>query len=788
MKNITLEMSLKPFKQTNAEYIQEVCHRVFEQWRPLIKDKEIISILLWTSDGSELLDYNGKEEDAFEWAYFLGDANHFGKNNQAVDPDSISLHTTSYLYMENPPVMTYGILKSIVACLKAEGKKMYPQATIRVGTTLDPGPEFAISDFKYHRHNEVCTGTAMGQGSFLCAYATLNGDNRSYAAYPDGIPDGTPFGTFMGKQAQVFMTDMGFDYIWLSNGLGFGREPWHTKGAVFDGEHFDYNAFEGVKEKVFEFWDTFRKECPDYPIETRGTNMSMGVDLATDGVPLKDIYEKVDGLLPPPNSPWAALNEDFGLELAGHMSRIAEIPGEEYLFRYYLHDPWWVNTPWYDRYNSNPHDIYLPMAIARVDKNGKIQSPTQMNFLSIDNSYGNMPDSCVNEPMPHLIKAIKEAPDMIGPVVWVYPFDEYSSCSSEREIAQMFSEDWYMRNVVNAGVPINTVVSTRNFVEHDMSIYSTSILITPVPKADSVFEKHILDYVSDGGNVIFYGDTSLASQTFLDFIGVRHGKEISGELPVVIEGKPCGKILHNPVVSGGGIVEESTTTNVLAEVTDKTIGTFGDHFVWLRATNAADYTGGQLLQAHDERQYFKSERLMRKALSMFGFKIEYEKPLGQREPVMTIHRNNGAYWFTVYQPSTTVKTRLRFPWGVPVLDSHSALMEDGYAVYHFGKAVHRECRVFVEQKSGVVSCRELGPVSYQYRRRIAVEGLEDATVRFLAETYCKDNVHVVLNSHRGFYSVSELFEGSYVTIDGQTFYEAKHVTGQLVFSMPDMRH
>jgi len=341
---------------------------------------------------------------------------------------------------------------------------------------------------------------------------------------------------------------------------------------------------------------------------------------------------------------------------------------------------------------------------------------------------------------------------------------------------------------VKSWSPINTVVSTRNFVKHDMSIYSTSILITPVPKADSVFEKHILDYVSDGGNVIFYGDTSLASQTFLDFIGVRHGKEISGELPVVIEGKPCGKILHNPVVSGGGIVEESTTTNVLAEVTDKTIGTFGDHFVWLRATNAADYTGGQLLQAHDERQYFKSERLMRKALSMFGFKIEYEKPLGQREPVMTIHRNNGAYWFTVYQPSTTVKTRLRFPWGVPVLDSHSALMEDGYAVYHFGKAVHRECRVFVEQKSGVVSCRELGPVSYQYRRRIAVEGLEDATVRFLAETYCKDNVHVVLNSHRGFYSVSELFEGSYVTIDGQTFYEAKHVTGQLVFSMPDMRH
>jgi len=118
------------------------------------------------------------------------------------------------------------------------------------------------------------------------------------------------------------------------------------------------------------------------------------------------------------------------------------------------------------------------------------------------------------------------------------------------------------------------------------------------------------------------------------------------------------------------------------------------------------------------------------------------------------------------------------------LDAHSAVMENGYAVYHFAKAEHRECRVFVEQNEGVISCRELGPVSYQYRRRIAVEGLEDATVRFLAETYCEDNLHVVLNSHRGFYSVSEPFEGEYITINGIRFYEARHVSGQLVFSMP----
>ena len=220
MKNITLEMSLKPFKQTTPEYIQHVCAHVFEQWRPLIKTMDIISILLWTSDGSELLDYDGNEETTFEWAYFMGDANHFGKNNQAVDPESISLHTTSYRYIDNPPIMTYGILKQIVACLKKEGEKSYPNATIRVGTTFDPGPEFAISDFKYNRHQEVCTGTAMGQGSFLCSYAVLNGDDRIYAGFPNGIPEGTAFGTFFGRQARIFMADMGFDYIWLSNGLG----------------------------------------------------------------------------------------------------------------------------------------------------------------------------------------------------------------------------------------------------------------------------------------------------------------------------------------------------------------------------------------------------------------------------------------------------------------------------------------------------------------------------------------------------------------------------------------
>ena len=74
-RSITLEMSLKPFKKTDDEYIRKVCAQVFEQWYPLIKNREVVSIMLWTSEGSEILDYSGELDEKFEWACWLGNAN-----------------------------------------------------------------------------------------------------------------------------------------------------------------------------------------------------------------------------------------------------------------------------------------------------------------------------------------------------------------------------------------------------------------------------------------------------------------------------------------------------------------------------------------------------------------------------------------------------------------------------------------------------------------------------------------------------------------------------------------
>lgn len=501
-KNITLEISLKPFKKTTEEYIRSVCQKVFEQWKPLIKNREIISIMMWSSDGSELLDYTGDLDKEFEWCCYVGTAN---KPLVGDMPPETSPHKRKQLYMENPPRMTYRILKTIVDTFKEEGKKYFPSSEIRVGTTFDIGPEFAISDFKYNRHREICNGTGCDQFGFVDATALLDGDTYPYAAYPDGIPDKTPMGTFLGAQANVFLRDMGFDFIWLSNGMGFCYEPWNKLGKIYDGEEFHTDKLPATREKVFLFWKLFRDACPDYHIATRGTNYSAAIDYASDGVPLYDIYKGNFNITPPPNSPWAAISDDFGIEILGHLTRNCINPGEDYMFRFYLHDIWWMNSPWYDRYESSPHDIYIPMALSRINEQGKVHTPSLFNILSVDNSKGDMPDNCAYEAIPHMLKAEKNAPDEPSPLVLVYPLKEYTTATDKESLREMYFCDTFMQNAINHSFPLATVVATDNFVKNSLDIYKKSILVVPAAIYNEEAEKKLAEYANRGGKIIVFG-------------------------------------------------------------------------------------------------------------------------------------------------------------------------------------------------------------------------------------------------------------------------------------------
>lgn len=654
-KNVTLEMSLKPFIRTDEAYIKQVCKDIFSKWHALLKGRESISIMLWVGDGSEILDYNGDLSDEFEWARFIGTANLPYLEEGA--PTETSLHEKKRDYIKNAPRMTYGILKSIIKTIKDEGASAFPGAKIRVGETFDIGPEFAISDFKYKRHTEISSGAVLDKFGFVDATATLHADTRCYAAYPDGIPEGTPFGTFLGKQAEYFLSDMGFDFLWLSNGLGFSSNPWDKTGKIFDGVKYYPEKLNETKERVFAFWRLFRDEC-SYPLETRGTNNSVGIDYASDGVPLYDIYNAGLDITAPPNSPWAALNDNYGLEIMGHMTRICELPSDRFPFRYYIHDPWWVNSPWYDRYDGSPCDIYLPMAISRINAEGGVESANSLNILSIDNAYGGMPDSCVNEPLPHLLKAEKDAADEPAPLVWIYPMREYTTAKSDICLREMNIGDNFICDAINNGFPLCSVVSTDNFLIHGMGLYRKSILVSPVPDSTEL-RKKLYDFASLGIPVIFYG-------TKLRLEDIHDGKNI------------------------------------------------------IKLDSEADAS------------------LATDALSKLGYCIAFKKKdAATKPPTMAISRSDGALHFSVYNSNTTTDTLMRFPLGAPVLCGAEAEITDGYSSYRFIRGEHRECRVFVNQADGVISCREAPPVNARYRRAIRIRGLKNATVALFSETGCE---------------------------------------------------
>ena len=687
-KSITLEMSLKPFKYTHDAYIRSVVEKIFDQWEALLRGREEISIMLWTSEGGEILDYTGDLDMPFEWGYWYGHANMplLSEN----DPPETSLHEKKQKYIDNPSTFTYKILRNVVRIIKEVGKNRHPRATVRVGATFDIGPEFAISDFKYHRHPESCKGTGCGVYGLVDCTAKLHGDTYPYAAYPNGIPEDTPMGVFFGKQAEIFLSDMGFDYIWLSNGMGFCYEPWNQLGKIYDGTSFHVEKLPETRKKVFLFWQYFRENC-SYPIQTRGTNYSVGIDYASDGVPLYDIYQGNFNITPPPNSPWAAINDDMGIEILGHLTRNAELPGEDYMFRYYLHDPWWVNSPWYDRYEGDARDIYIPMALSRVDRAGQVHNASLMHILSVDNSMGQIPDLTAAECIPHILKAEKDTPDAIPPLCLVYPFRAFTTDGGEL-LPEMYFGDTFLQNALNQGLPLSGVVSADYLAEHDMGIYRQTILLTPAAGLHEAALNQLKSFAEQGGYVIAYG-----SKSALDAFPVPCQKvDISGD----------AQPLFDALAEAGYVIR----------------------FVDRRGT----LIGGSAVGLPPETPRCKSGVNGPEGLFVSGHRIS-------SLPTMTVHRHDNALVYSVYNRDTTVDTHLATPLGAPILNGFDAWLEESCAVYAFDRCEHRECRVFVRQVSGKVSARECPPVNGYVRRKIMISGLEDAEVCLFPEAYCAED-------------------------------------------------
>ena len=685
-------------------------------------------------------------EDSFEWGKYIG----IGNWNRNVPPEvrknDPSLHSFPLYYTENPPEMTYGDLKDIISTVKRVGKEI-TGFDIEAGKTFDPGPEFSYSEFKYERHPEIAMGNTMGSKKWLHCAARLHADTRKYAAYPSGIPEGTHIGEFLGRQFMAVKRDIGFDYIWLSNGFGFSLASWDWLGETFNGKEFNSGRAAEVRKSIMEFWKYFSAEIGDTRVETRGSNLSSGMDISAHGCPIDEVYNQKN-LVCPCNSPWAPLDQRFGLELAGYMSHIANLTDKGYPFRYYVHDPWWLNSPWFDRYDRSPHDIYLPLAITRLDAECNVTKPLGISILTADDSLGRMPERCPNEVIPHILSAYNDFADQAGLMTWVYPIDTYTGAEyKNNRLPSVFMGDWFIESVIDQGCPVNTVISDGNFIKADKKKLIDTILISIVPEAGSELESALFDAIEAGGKVILYGSLRYASERLLRAVGVKYEDEIFGDLNISTSLKLDNSetdrysdiLQHNPLVSDGGVGEVSYgTTEVTAIVENdgnrRTYATYNSelNLVWVRGSFPHENgRAGQLPPLRLPSKNFVPSILVRASMQCFGYPMRYDLySVDDKLPISMFSRQRNAIYFTLFAKDASVKLHFSTPMGVPAFDNSEFIIENNEGTYPLSRWIHTDCRIFIRQKNrSKITIKKEHVISFvDADERYQIEGLDDADI------------------------------------------------------------
>jgi hypothetical protein len=532
-QRFVIETSLKPFKKLDPESVAATCERLFTNWERLIERADEACVLLWVGDGSDIYQWHGDWEEEIVWAKYVGFCNY---DRPGAYDSSVRHYRVNQAvpYVDDPPLIRFRDLRAIIEGLRAAAERVLARP-IRVGATVDPGPEFVHSSFKFVEHPEILTphGHDLTPMGFYTHQAVLHADDRAYAGLPEGIPEGTSFGTFLGKQFAAAARDFGYDYVWFSNGFGYTHTPWGFRGALFRGEWFDAGKAAAELDKANRFWTDFRRACPDRPIEVRGTNFSVGMDIATSGCSHADIAS-LGGLdRPPCNPPWGS--RALGLEMTSYLSRIAKTRGRRLPFRFYLNDPWFVSNAWYDYYNRETFDIYVPMAAARLDEAGGVDVPTDLALLTVDTHRGELLRDEANEAIPHLLRALDERADAPGPLIWVYPFDEYDAVlkKTPEHLGHLFMHDWFICHSIGAGLPLNTVCSSdRLVVLAHAGRLPEAIYVAPVPVGGWAYGARLLEHVRRGGQVLLYGSLEGAPSALLQALSVTLGEPLEGAFDV----------------------------------------------------------------------------------------------------------------------------------------------------------------------------------------------------------------------------------------------------------------
>jgi len=784
-ERVTLETSLKPWVRNGVmdpPTLAKVSDQLWRNWSKLCERADEVCVLLWVGDGSEIFHWHGDDEGTFPYAHSVGFCNY--KTLEAFPPENRHYRVNAAIpFMDNPPDLTFGDLRDIIASLRTKARDVIGKE-ILIGATIDPGPEFVENDWKFTGHPEILVPDGPRRFPrmmrFLTHQAHFHADHHEYAAFPEGLPEATPLGTFLGRQFTHMMPNLGYDYIWFSNGFAYTHCPWGWQGELIDLEGFHPQRANEQRRLCNAFWEDFRAACPDAGIEVRGTNFTVGMDLASDGCSHVDIAAIGKLQRGPCNPPWGS--RALGLEMCSYLSRIAKTPTERLPFRFYLNDPWFNSTPWEDYYGREPFDLYVPMSASRLNADGGVSVPSDLSLLTIDSELGELSTDQANESTPHMIRAMEERADAAGPVVWVYPFDEWDALLKEDpgKLNWLIMQEWFMCHAVNAGLPVSTVCSSDVFEALQRSgTLPDAVYIAPTPvKEGWPYAAALLAHAQNGGKVMLYGPLDDVPNALLDALSINLGPALDGDFELDVRLK-MDAFAEEPVrpVSGdafeasiGHAVKDSGATRDRSEgprplrhharidagglcavarddavlrvsarqdgearayaVLARTAG--AGQLAWIRGSVCFDPDSDSLEPVLDPAwEVTRPDDFPRRLLAEMGLDILQDRTSTvARAANLFVKRRRGDWVFTGHKPDTTTRVRVKTEHGAPCFAECDTPIRDGYAIDTcFGKTINSCVNAFVQMPDGVVTAKEM-PARHiiGQTRHLSLSGLTDATV------------------------------------------------------------
>lgn len=791
---LSLEVTGKVWKSRDPKDVEEVCRKMFRIWERPIEHCDEVCVCMSFGNGEHILRWSGDMNDPVEWDRYKGH-----NNAKYAFPQENFGGIPLELYMENPLDMTYRDMKVICETLKRVCWEEHHRKC-HLFTNFEPGPEFAESRFKYIEHPEILNKQGAAHGASIAYDGILHKDDYHYAAYPNGIPEGEPFSRFLGKQVNDFFQTFGYEGISLSNGLGFGTFPWTLNGRNFDGETFGLVDFKEEAEAMSQFWEIFGKEAP-YPAAAQGTNWPVAADLATKCIPLKNYYDKHYLSMPLANTVSVFFNDSVGFSMQSLLSRSSYADGFRTYF--YLNDMWYPQNPFEDYpYDGEAYDFYIPASMSMVDSTGKLENLSGV-AMSVNNEHGEFAEDTYVKFLPHYERALKYRPDKIGPLTLIYPFEEFHEAALDKKyLPMLYFTDCYTATAIDNGLPLNSVCAVGNFKKAlENGILNETILYTVLPMEGAAYCDELIDYIENGGQVLFYGSEKYADERVKRIIGFDTDSAIEGELvmhasavleAVSDETLSGGILKHLPVESDGGVTSVAVDCDVLAEVekdgvcraymVEKSVGK--GKVVWVRGSLPFSIKNGEEILYHD-LQYISAPRLVRYALSRFGWNIVQAFTEKSTPAQLMMWRHDNGLFFTGYAPDNTVDLGLMTPNGAPLLAGYTCEMRDGIAWYHIPTTLWKPCYVFVRQDSGRIRCRHVYHSRKFMNCTYSVTGLQDAEVLIRvpkehwknAEIIVSDNAFSVMmqtNKDGGHYDMEK--EEQECTI------RLKHVTGNMQVS------